>query len=136
MICAVTAKTVSHRQKFADQDWVYTSKFGAPANSMVTASVNARILNYVRQQSEQNLVYFEAAIYTDERWEEVEKMTGASCQQKRALAAQTIAIAVGLSGEWSQFNGQNLPSETKIYSADRPHIFYFVIMDCNGHFRD
>jgi hypothetical protein len=71
IICVVHSKTVSHRQRFADEDWVYTSKFGAPANSMVTASVNARILNYVRQQTEQNLVYFEAAIYTDERWEEV-----------------------------------------------------------------
>jgi hypothetical protein len=71
IVSAVHSKTVSHRQRFADEDWVYTSKFGAPANSMVTASVNARILNYVRQQTEQNLVYFEAAIYTDERWEEV-----------------------------------------------------------------
>lgn len=71
IICAVNSKTVSHRQKFAQEDWVYTTKFGAPANSMVTASVNARVLNYVRQATEQNLVYFEAAIYTDERWEEV-----------------------------------------------------------------
>ena len=43
------AKRVTHRQKFADVDWVYTSKFGASANSMVNVSFNSRVLNYVRE---------------------------------------------------------------------------------------
>jgi len=107
------AKTVTHRQKFADVDWVYTSKFGAPADSMVTVSFNSRILNYVREQREQNLIYYEVGIYTDERWEHVQaQMQTASCFEKRAMAAQVMPVAVGLNGEWSQVNGQNLPSTT------------------------
>lgn len=46
-----------------------------------------------------------------------------------------MPVAVSLDGGWSYANAQNLANKTQIYSADRPHIYYFAIMDCNGNFR-
>lgn len=48
LVGSIHAKTISQRHKFHEEDFHYSTKFGAPANSFVTINFKARLLSYVR----------------------------------------------------------------------------------------
>jgi hypothetical protein len=53
-----------------------------------------------------------------------------TCEEKRSLATKIIDIGSDLHGAWSDVLQPHLTKEATIFSAGRPHIYYFVIMDC------
>jgi|TARA_B110000285_G_C14783217_1_gene449555 hypothetical protein len=56
---------------------------------------------------------------------------GNDCAHKRSLAKQIIDMKLSLNGSWSHDIGDK-PFEFKpIISHDRPHIYFFKILDCN-----
>ena len=55
-------KTITQRHKFHLNDFYYSTKFGAPANSNIQINYKARLLNYVKSNDEQP-IYLEIAAY-------------------------------------------------------------------------
>jgi hypothetical protein len=77
-------------------------------------------------------VEFEVGVFQDDAWELIEsgRLKDASCFEKREKALQIIKTAVYPQGGWY------VVPTTKIYSANRPHIYYFAQMDCYENFQN
>ena len=55
-----------------------------------------------------------------------------SCQRKKQLATATETVSVNTRGDWSTQEAKS--KDIKLYSSDRPHIYYMAVMDCNNNF--
>lgn len=51
IVHAVLSKVSYQRHKFYKDDFFYSSKFGSPANSQLTVSFKAKIINWVKVES-------------------------------------------------------------------------------------
>ena len=80
----VRAKVNECRVKFFNTDWLYCTKFGAPANSKMRVEFDAKLLS---KEQEFKGGMFQIALYTDERWEQIQSKEDWTCNQKREMAA-------------------------------------------------
>lgn len=55
-----------------------------------------------------------------------------SCHRKKQLATATETVSVNTRGDWSTKDVKS--KDIKLYSSDRPHIYYMAVMDCNNNF--
>ena len=73
---------------------------------------------------------FQIAVYQDTKWDQLQKLPDtATCRQKRDLATTVAGIKVTMDGQWYS----DLP-EIKLYSNDRPHLYYTAQLDCEHNF--
>jgi hypothetical protein len=81
--------------------------------------------------------FMQAAIFDDQHWEELLKigMDVATCEEKKELATVMIDLIVPLDGTSAGYvDGKNQDGFTQFepqVSRDRPHMYYFKILDCN-----
>mmetsp|Transcript_36608 Transcript_36608/g.85844 ORF Transcript_36608/g.85844 Transcript_36608/m.85844 type:complete len:444 (-) Transcript_36608:232-1563(-) len=101
-----------------ENQWRYLSKFGYEIG---TGSFNFRF-QLAAPKSIPEAVVLQLEVYLDEHWPEVEAEPNFCERQKRAKQVRNISIGPGANWtEWSQGTlSQNI----------RPHIWYFVISDC------
>ena len=121
------SSTRTGNYKFGKDDFFYATKFGAPANSNVKVGITAKLLildpSTVNTSSSKS-VYLEVALYQDDKWEDIRDILDTeSCAGKRARASYTTKLSVSKQGDPTNLN-------MEIYSADRPHIYYMVVLDC------
>lgn len=98
--------------------------------------------SYSGSPDDENRLTFEVAIINDEKWDEVEKLLGdysaKTCEKVRELALQLDSVSVLTDGSWltaPKYDEDTLvTTETHLYSRARPHMYYFVLLDCFSHF--
>jgi hypothetical protein len=85
----VSTKTMTQRHRFYKDDFFYSTKFGVPANSYLTIKYKAKILAYGDKESEMTNVYFDLAVYQDDKWDQLQDNPSMSCSRKKQLATTT-----------------------------------------------
>jgi hypothetical protein len=126
MIClSVWSKKITQKHTFSKGDFQYSTKFGAPANEHVIAKVKTKQVRSEISEEDLGTVKFFLAFYRDDKWDYVGNAP--TCKEKKAHAMYVQEVDSMRNGQFSRF-------EFDLYSADRPHIFYMAVLDCDGNF--
>jgi hypothetical protein len=105
-----------------------TTKFGVPADSTLTVKFRSKNRSIYADRDDNSILYYELGVYIDDEFDKAEKMT--TCEDKRSLATNIVPVGSDLHGAWSDDLQPQAAKETTIFSQGRPHLYYFVLMDC------
>ncbi|CAG9319741.1 unnamed protein product [Blepharisma stoltei] len=109
-----------------NNNWQYVSKFGMDIG-VGDFSMKARLLR-VTKEFEGKKHNLQFSIFIDEEWEQ--DLSSLSCTEKNKRAKLTYDLALPLDG---QFSGDIVG---ELSQSVRPHVWYFVISDCNNLLND
>ena len=95
--------------------------------------VNSRVLNapHLTVSNRADSVKFEIAVIADQDYEQFGAKT--TCNEKRKASTKLIPVVVPVDGDWSSnLNSTETMTRSKVFTLQRPKIYYFEILDCQG----